>query len=327
MRRHSGRVPVIAIPELSRHLGDLADRFYGKPSADMRVIGITGTNGKTSCSQYIAQALAQQSTDGASVPCGVIGTLGYGAYGELEPGLHTTPDAIQMHHYLADMHAREVGTVVIEVSSHALVQGRVNGVRFDTAVFTNLSRDHLDYHDSMAAYGRAKRRLFDAPGLQHAVINVGDEFGRAMLVNLPDRVAVLTYGLDDDIPSTFDVPATLNHAGHLGASLTDISQQGFTMRLATPWGEGEMTSGLLGRFNAINLLAVAAVMKLSGFDLQEALWRVSQCTTVAGRMERFSGEGKWIQRLPVVSSLVIMVVGFVMAVRALMEAGIVIINL
>ncbi|MDR9435721.1 MAG: Mur ligase family protein, partial [Thiohalophilus sp.] len=143
---NSGKtIPLVAITNLSDKLGMLADRFYASPSADLFVVGITGTNGKTSCSQFVAQSLSQEQ------PCGVIGTLGRGLYGQLEASGHTTPDVIANHHWLATMRDQGASSVVMEVSSHALDQQRVDNIRFDCAVFTNLTHEHLDYHGDMAS--------------------------------------------------------------------------------------------------------------------------------------------------------------------------------
>ena len=182
-------IPCISLPQLSQRVGEMAAQFYHYPSRDLRIIGVTGTNGKTSVTHMLAQILS------AYMPCGLIGTLGYGTYGALQPSLHTTPDAIRLQTWLAQFREQNRQAVAMEVSSHALVQGRVNGVIFETAVLTNLSRDHLDYHHTMTAYGAAKQRLFNWPNLRTAVINYDDPFGQQVLANLPPNVTPLTYSI------------------------------------------------------------------------------------------------------------------------------------
>ncbi|MGB1142118.1 MAG: Mur ligase family protein, partial [Halioglobus sp.] len=164
-------VPLVELPELRFEAGSLAARFYRNPSRDMRVVGVTGTNGKTTTSQIIAQ-LARA----LGKPCGVIGTLGASLGDQVVNAANTTPDPLSLQRQLAQWRQQGVVSVSMEVSSHALVQGRVNGVQFETAVYTNLSHDHLDYHGSMEAYGRAKLRLFATEGLCHAVVNADDGF-------------------------------------------------------------------------------------------------------------------------------------------------------
>lgn len=171
------RVPVYRIDDLKGLIGVIADRFYGHPSRDVCVIGITGTNGKTSCSHFLAKSLdssgaPDSNSDKVKSRCGVIGTLGYGLYDNLVEASHTTPDAVRVHSLLSEMHQQGAGYVVLEVSSHALDQGRVNGVEFDIAVFTNLSRDHLDYHEDITSYASVKKRLFDFPGLKQQLLTV-----------------------------------------------------------------------------------------------------------------------------------------------------------
>ena len=269
----SGRaVPILAVPQLSQLVGVIADRFYGQPSRTMFVAGVTGTNGKTSCSQFLAQALSQ---DG---PCGVIGTLGNGLYGALQETRHTTPDAITIHATLADWRARGAHSAVMEVSSHGLEQGRVRGVLFHTAVFTNLTREHLDYHGDMTAYGGAKRRLFEMEGLRCAVINSDDAYGRELLRSLSPAVEAISYGLEiHGAP-----PAIYGHDLHLDAD-------GLRLQVSTAWGDGVLHSRLLGRFNASNLLAVLGVLLSRGVAMPVALERLAQLATVPGRMERFGG--------------------------------------
>ncbi|WP_369521363.1 Mur ligase family protein, partial [Escherichia coli] len=163
--------------------GAMADQFHGAPSRAMAMVGVTGTNGKTSTVQLLAQAWHLLGT-----PSGSIGTLGAGLYGSVEPTGFTTPLVLQMHALLAQLRDAGARAVAMEVSSHALDQGRVDAVHYDVAVFTNLTRDHLDYHGDMASYGAAKARLFHRPGLKAAVINLDDAFGRQLFAGLPAGV-------------------------------------------------------------------------------------------------------------------------------------------
>lgn len=270
-------VAAYAVADLAHKAGVVAERFYGHPSAALLMVGVTGTNGKTSCSHFIAQALEGQP--GASA---VIGTLGNGRVGELDVATHTTPDALTLHAMLRGFVDQGVSQVVMEVSSHGLEQGRVSGVEFDVAVFTNLSRDHLDYHGDMESYGRAKARLFAMPGLRHAVINGDDEFGRALLAELPATVKGVVY--------------TLGHSPFTTATvrgqLLRIDRDGLELAVETPWGSGRFVSPLLGRFNASNLLAVLATLLVTGMPLVTALQRLERLQTVPGRVERFGGAGQ-----------------------------------
>ncbi len=264
-------VPVIAVPALSRQAGMLADRFYGQPSRALFVCGVTGTNGKTSVSQYLAQALS------ADAPAGVIGTLGHGLYGQLEMGRHTTPDAVTLHRWLAELREQGAASVAMEVSSHALHQGRTTGVEFDCAVFTNLSRDHLDYHGDMQSYAATKAGLFQMPELRHAVINTDDATGRDLLGNIPKHLNVLRFGLE------------ATHQPDVLGKCLSMTGDGMEVEVSTPLGDGRFHSKLLGRFNISNLLAVLAVLLLRGIPLQGALARLATVNAVAGRMEAFGG--------------------------------------
>lgn len=264
-------VPTVYVDDLRARLGDIAARFYAHPGAALNVIGVTGTNGKTSIVQLLAQALTALGRRSAS-----IGTLGAGVHGALVSGARTTPDAISVQALLGDFRADGVRDVAMEVSSHALVQGRVNAVPFDVAVFTNLTRDHLDYHGSMEAYGAAKAALFAWPGLRVAVINDDDAFGRELAAGLPARVRCLRYGIDS---KRADVRATN----------VDRHNDGVNFSLHTPWGEALVRSPLLGGFNVANLLAVAAC--LGALDIEfAALCRVLETLEpLAGRMQRLGG--------------------------------------
>ncbi len=269
---NAANIPLIAVPNLSRHQGIIASRYYDNPSKDMVVIGVTGTDGKTSCSQYIAEAL---SSDG-DFPCGIIGTLGYGMYGALVPGSHTTPNAVEVQRVLADV--REIGGKhsVMEVSSHALEQGRVNEVDFDIAVLTNLTRDHLDYHGTVEAYADAKQKLFEKDTLSQVVINIDDEFGEKLQKACQANVPCITYGF--------------NHSADVRGHSLKVSSKGLTMRVRTPKGSGELNSNLIGDFNAKNLLAVLSVLLTLDVPFKECLERIKNIIPVAGRMECFGGE-------------------------------------
>jgi UDP-N-acetylmuramoyl-L-alanyl-D-glutamate--2,6-diaminopimelate ligase len=253
-------VPLVGIPELLAKVGTIAARFCDEPSRSLRVVGITGTNGKTSCSHLLAQAVALDSV------AGVIGTLGHGVYrpGEgavLATASQTTPDTVRIHRLLAAMRAEGASHVFMEVSSHALAQGRINGVLLDTAVFTNLTRDHLDYHGDLDAYAAAKALLFQHPGLRRAAINLDDTTGRRFAAALAPEIEAVGYGFGEPVPGMATVRGN------------DLESRpgGLQMRVSTPWGEGELHSPLIGRFNAHNLLAVLSVLLLQGIPLEEAV--------------------------------------------------------
>jgi len=263
--------PTLWIDDLRGKLGALAARFFGEPTRALTVVGVTGTNGKTSTVQLIAQALQH-----AGHPSATIGTLGAGRVGALRAGERTTPDAIEVQGLFAQFRDEGATHVAMEVSSHALDQGRVNAVGFDVAVFTNLTRDHLDYHGTMDAYGAAKARLFAWPGLRAAIVNVDDAFGRELAASMRGDVALLCYGIENDAA---DVVARDVRAGASGLSF----------RLATPWGEGDVATSLLGRFNVSNLLAVAASLGALGFEFAAIVDALGHLQPVAGRMSRLGG--------------------------------------
>jgi len=275
---HDCDVPVIGINNIEKRLGELADRFFQQPSRQLCVVGITGTNGKTSCCHYIAQSL-----QAADVSCGVIGTLGWGDIGALKDTGNTTPDVISVHRMLAHFVAEGCQVVAMEVSSHGLDQSRVSGVQFDTAVFTNLTRDHLDYHQTMRQYGESKRKLFEVQGLKHAVLNVDDNFGDQIYHELTDNnqsaMQMLGYGFDSDSGQVTDV-----HASNI-----QFSGNGIRARISSPWGEGILSSPLLGRFNLSNLLAVFSVLCLQGVSMDKALAVIAVLETAPGRMQRYGG--------------------------------------
>jgi UDP-N-acetylmuramoyl-L-alanyl-D-glutamate--2,6-diaminopimelate ligase len=263
--------PVVWIDSLRTHLGEIAARFYGDPSAAMTVIGVTGTNGKTSIVQLLAQAFAQLGNRAAT-----IGTLGAGLHGALHEGERTTPDVIRVHGLLAEFRDAGATHVAMEVSSHALDQRRVDGVRFDVAVFTNLTRDHLDYHRTMEAYGAAKARLFAWPGLRAAVINMDDAFGRELAARLPSDVRKFGYALEADDAA-------------IRARNVHTHSDGIDFELVTPWGSGTVRSRLLGRFNVANLMAVAGVLGALGVPFTRLIASLETLQPIAGRMNRIGG--------------------------------------
>ncbi len=275
----SESVPIVALPNLREKIGDLAAAFYDYPAHGMTITGFTGTNGKTSCSQFLAKALQLNQ-----IKCGVIGTLGSGFPGELNESVHTTPDSISIQQQLFAMRQQGARAISMEVSSHGLQQRRINGVDFDIAVFTNLTRDHLDYHSDMEHYAAAKRRLFMCPKLKHAVINVDDNFGRILLNELSSKLNVIGYSING---AEINVPMVT-------AEDIKLNQEGFTAKVITPWGKGVLKSRLLGRFNISNLLAVLTVLNLMEVPLQSALASLAKLTTIPGRMQAFGGGDKLI---------------------------------
>jgi UDP-N-acetylmuramoyl-L-alanyl-D-glutamate--2,6-diaminopimelate ligase len=267
-------VPCVVVKDLKEKVGLIAERFYQSPSQQLRAIGVTGTNGKTSCCHFIAQALNE-----TVAPAAVIGTLGNGFIDHLEEATHTTPDAITLHAMLRRFVDGGAKSVTMEVSSHGLEQGRVAGVHFDVALFTNLSRDHLDYHGGMDAYGRAKAQLFQVPGLRGAVVNGDDAFGQSLLNEIPAGIETLVYSLSDEAFSRKTVRGRV----------VSQDRDGMAVDVETPWGNGHLHTPLLGRFNAGNLLAVLATLLLCGVELQTALQKLAQLQMVPGRVERFGG--------------------------------------
>ena len=272
-------VPNLPVDGLRDKVGEIASQVYGEPSRQLRTIGITGTNGKTSCCHWIAQCLTELGRKTA-----MVGTLGNGFSGALAPSANTTPDAVSLHALLRDYLAEGAKCVAMEVSSHGLAQGRVNGVHFDIAVLTNLSRDHLDYHGDMASYAAAKAGLFAWPELQYAVLNMDDPFGVELAGKLGcSGVQTVGYSLEGE------------HEGCRFAVLArDLvaDAEGVRFKAVTPWGTAQLSSKLLGRFNASNLLAALAVLLVSGIALEDAVRELGKVESVAGRMQRLGGEGK-----------------------------------
>jgi UDP-N-acetylmuramoyl-L-alanyl-D-glutamate--2,6-diaminopimelate ligase len=273
-----GNVALVGVPDLTRILGIVADRFFGAPSREVRVVGVTGTNGKTTTAYLIATAMRALGETSAYA-----GTIGYGRVDALRTGTHTTPDSITLHRQLAELRDDGVRNLGMEVSSHALDQHRVDGVRFDTGVFTNLTRDHLDYHGTFEAYGAAKSKLFAWPGLRHAVINADDPFA-PVLLGAAGSASVVAF-------SRAPLPARAVHRS-LFARRAVTAAHGLQIDVDGSWGAATLRSRLIGAFNVENLLA--ALGTLLGWDigLERAIAALEQCSAPPGRMETLSAPGR-----------------------------------
>jgi UDP-N-acetylmuramoyl-L-alanyl-D-glutamate--2,6-diaminopimelate ligase len=267
------------IPGLGALVGRIADRFFNWPSSQLRITGITGTNGKTTTAYLLAQCLEKLGSQAA-----YIGTIGWGRIGALEPPTLTTPDVITLHRVLASLRASGVREVAMEASSQALDQDRLAAVRLHTAAFTNLSRDHLDYHKTMAAYGAAKARLFDAADLRHIIINVGDAFGRELAQNYEGRVPLTAVWIGAGGSGWLAERA-------LCATRLTLDLHGMSMQLDGSFGKAEVATRLLGRFNAENSLVVIACLLSLGTSLGDAARVLADCSPPPGRMEVVEPEG------------------------------------
>lgn len=286
-------IPLLAIQNLSALVSEIAGRFYGNPSQRMNLVAVTGTNGKTTCCRLYAQLLAQIGRSEKRATSAFIGTTGYAiaqsnnrqsedqlfeSEQTKETGL-TTPDAVSMQRILAELLDDGAQQVALEASSHSLVQYRIAGLNIDTAVFTNLSRDHLDYHKDLDSYASAKASLFAMPSVKRAVINRDDPVGRNIVASLQPSLELLTISLE-------------NTAADIYCSGMTLNTQGITASIVTPWGEGILNSSLLGQFNLTNLLTVIAVAGMQGIALQDILQAIPKLRSVPGRMEMIGGELK-----------------------------------
>jgi len=265
---------VFAVEDLSLKLGCIADRFYNSPSKEIEVIGVTGTNGKTSCSQFLAQLIPE---------CGVIGTLGWGEQGALNETINTTPDALDVQQILAGFLVLKKKTVVMEVSSHGMEQGRVNAVNFKGAVFTNFTRDHLDYHGSMAAYLTAKLALFKRPELQFAVVNMDDDHALRFLGETHKQVKRWAFSTKG---------CRCESAENVIAEGAEYSLEGLKFFVCWQNQKVWVQTKIVGDFNLENILAVITVLLAQGYPLEFALKKVAELLPVEGRMERFGGDTK-----------------------------------
>lgn len=271
-------VAAIEVPRLAAVTGRIAAAFYGNPSQRMDVVGITGTNGKTSVSHLVAQAVAAYGRR-----CAIVGTLGYGFIDSLEPPTHTTPDAVKLQQLLAQLAGGGADSVAMEVSSHALEQHRVSGIGFRTAVFTNLGRDHLDYHVDLASYAAAKRRLFRMPELKSAVVNADDAVGRDIVAELPASVRAIVFATQPESHHGLSV------ADAILANRIEFDTQGLLIDVTYAGENYLLRAPLFGRFNALNLLAVFGVLLSFDINPADAARALSFVRPVRGRMERLGG--------------------------------------
>ena len=279
-------VPHLAVAGLIDLLGAIANQWYEQPDQDMFSVAVTGTNGKTSCSQWIAKALSMQGA-----PAAVIGTLGVGNYREgvisqLQETGFTTPDALQLQARLASLKKNGAKSLAIEASSIGIHQGRLNALHVDVALFTNLTRDHLDYHGTMETYAAAKEALFHWQGLQAGVINADDAFGLALLQRLAiekPELKLLAYCIDSVIATA--IPA-------LRASQLKTTHIGTQFHVDSPFGSGVVKTQMIGRFNVSNVLGVLGVLLMKGIAWERAIATIEKLTSVQGRMQQLGASGQ-----------------------------------
>jgi UDP-N-acetylmuramoyl-L-alanyl-D-glutamate--2,6-diaminopimelate ligase len=277
-------VPHLARADLKLVAGHVANAYYGRPDADLYTVAVTGTNGKTSSAQWIGNALSRLGQATA-----VIGTLGVSLFQHGESGIseetgYTTPDAVLLQRKLAALHAAGANALAIEASSIGLDQGRLNGLHVDVAVFTNFTRDHLDYHGDMATYEVAKTRLFDWPGLRHGVLNLDDAMGLRLAQAYQDKLPLIGYTLQDadQLPSLAGVVT-------LRATAIRSRHAGTEFQLDTPNGSAVVKINMVGRFNVSNALGVLGVLLAKGISLNAAVGALEALTPAPGRMQQLGG--------------------------------------
>lgn len=272
----TGDIPLLAVQDLAGKVGEIADRFYGHPSERLDVIGVTGTNGKTTVAWMIAQA-----SEFLGRTCGYLGTLGHGV-GDIEgdDGM-TTPGSVTLHERLAGFVEHGASTASIEVSSHALDQRRLDGVHFDTAIFTNLSRDHLDYHADMPGYFASKARLFIDCAPRHRIVNIDAHYGMRLAELCGPDVVTVSTKLD----------RVANGRPFLFIRSVVATEQGSDVTFASSWGDGRFSLCLPGDFNVANAAAVLALILMKGAPVDQACDVMSQLQAPPGRMQRVATEG------------------------------------
>ena len=286
-----GKTPVYVFPEVREKVGLLAANYFGNPSASMKVIAITGTNGKTSCSHILAEALSLLNK-----PCGIIGTLGNGLWGQLKTASHTTPDPVSLQKALVDLKDDGAEYIAMEVSSHALDQGRVNGMIFDVAVLTNITHDHLDYHGTISHYAMAKKKLFEFDELKNLVLNIDDEYGRQWVNTFVSASSSVSHDAANCVGYSRKIQTEeleISGLSQMIASNISSNENGVSFDFSSNWGDGHIRNqNLYGEFNVSNLLAVCCVLFSQGFDVQEVIDALSKVHGVPGRMEKIQTSGQ-----------------------------------
>lgn len=271
-RQISDKVSVVNVKRLAAEASAIAGKFYGEPSEHMRVTAVTGTNGKTSFCFWYAWL-----SNRLGVSCGQIGTLGAGRVTVQTTGL-TTPDAVSVQRHLAEVRDEGAEAVVMEVSSHGLDQGRVSGVEFDTAVFTNLTHDHLDYHGTMENYFQAKAKLFTRSGLRRVVLNKDESVYTRLKDLVSHDTELLSYAIDDDTADLY-----LREVEWVGS--------GARIQIAGKWGDSEVVVPVIGRYTLSNILAVTTALLAQGFSLQSIVTELADLPPVPGRMQMLTRAG------------------------------------
>ncbi|WP_199610708.1 UDP-N-acetylmuramoyl-L-alanyl-D-glutamate--2,6-diaminopimelate ligase [Flocculibacter collagenilyticus] len=275
---YQGDIPVIEVDNLEKIIGELASAFYQYPTSKMKLAGVTGTNGKTTTAFYIASIV-----DAMGKSAGLIGTLGQGMLNNLAPSLNTTPGAIELQQQLHALQQQHCEVVAMEVSSHGLYQHRVTGCQFDTVIFTNLSRDHLDYHSTMSEYKAAKKRLFTEFNAANKVVNIDDPVGQMWFNEFKQQpnAKLIAFGCwQPELEAEY----------YVCYSDLSFTQAGIATTLKTSWGDFQLTSPVFGLFNLSNLVAAIATLVSMGFDMATVIENCQELTSVAGRMEVFKGE-------------------------------------
>lgn len=269
-------VAFIPIPELQKQVSTLIATAHAKSLGAMSLIAVTGTNGKTSITHYLSQAFSA-----IEQPCGVLGTVGWGLYNSLNETSLTTPDPITVVECLVAMQKQGATKIAMEVSAHALTQGRVTGLRFDTALFTNLTQDHLDYYHDMEHYGLAKAALFSWPELKHAVINLDDPYAEKIVKHIAPGVEIIGYTQGNP---TISLPEKI-----ISAEEIICLEAGYRCTINSSWGSAPLTTRLIGRFNLSNLLACLGVLLSHSVSFEKSIALAEQLHPVAGRMQVLGG--------------------------------------
>ncbi|NQZ49196.1 MAG: UDP-N-acetylmuramoyl-L-alanyl-D-glutamate--2,6-diaminopimelate ligase [Moritella sp.] len=267
--------PIISFFGLNQALSALADNFYQSPSQQLKLIGVTGTNGKSTITQIIANWVTLLAGK-----AGVMGTIGNGLFAQLTQAENTTGSGLDVQAEIANQLQQGAELCAMEVSSHGLIQGRVNALDFDVALFTNLTRDHLDYHGDMDAYADAKKILFQG-SVKHKILNVDDAYGKMWAQQWPDAIQ---FSVQQDLSA--------QHGAFLYCNELSFDTGGFRCELKTSWGDGILQCGLIGEFNASNVVAACASLLALGYDLDDLLQVAPKLTAVCGRMELFKQAGQ-----------------------------------